>query len=166
MDITLALQSAVRGCSLGTAAVAAAMGMRSTTLCHKVSPTYDAQFCSPEEMLRIMEITGNDAPLVALADARNYALVPLPHRGEEGGEEVCTRLMLSAVKEFAHVAEAVTASVDPAGPGGVVIKDSELARIEQEGAEAIAAIQALMAWAARRNQESKPVALRPQARRA
>lgn len=160
MDITLALQRAVRAYPHGTQALAAAMGMSATTLNHKTSPTYPTQFCSPEEMLQLMEITGDDGALHALAHARHCVLVPLPQRGEAGGDETLTALLLDAVREFAEATEAVTKAVQEKSAGKREIKANELATIESEGTQAIAAIQQLMAWAARAHEDTKPAHLR------
>ena len=139
MDITLALKRAVERYPNGSTVLAAAMDMSPTTLRHKVSPTYDTQFCSPEEMLRLMEVTDDDGPLNALADARGYVLLPLPNRG---------------------VTAAITHAVRPDGTGGRAISTNELRQIEAEGAQAIAAIQRLLAWASRSHEEGKPAHLR------
>lgn len=160
MDITLALKRAVERYPNGSTVLAAAMDMSPTTLRHKVSPTYDTQFCSPEEMLRLMEVTDDDGPLNALADARGYVLLPLPNRGVAGGDEVVTQLLLDTVREFADVTASITHAVRPDGPGGRAISTNELRQIEAEGAQAIAAIQRLLAWASRSHEEGKPAHLR------
>ena len=154
MDITRALQRAVRDFPHGTKALAAALDMSPTTLLHKVSPTYPTQFCSPEEMLEIMRETGDTGPLVALADAVGCMVLPLPALSADGSDE-CTRKLLDAVKEFSDFTQAMVESVEKDG-----INDNELQRLETEGAQAIAAIQKLMAWAGAKNTERKPAYLR------
>ncbi|MBA4341166.1 MAG: hypothetical protein C0423_03315 [Methylibium sp.] len=154
MDITRSLQRAVRDFPHGTKALAAALDMSPTTLSHKVSPTYPTQFCSPEEMLEIMRETGDNGPLVALADAVGCMVLPLPALSADGTDE-CTRKLLDAVKEFSDFTQATAESAAEDG-----ISDNELQRIEAEGAQAIASIQKLMAWAAAKNAERKPAHLR------
>lgn len=154
MDITRSLQRAVRDFPHGSKSLAAALDMSVTTLSHKVSPTYPAQFCSPEEMLQIMRETGDNGPLVALADAVGCMVLPLPALSADGSDE-CTRKLLCAVKEFSELAQVTASSAEEDG-----INDNEMALIETEGGQAIAAIQKLMAWAAAKNAERKPAHLR------
>ncbi len=154
MDITRALQAAVRGYPHGTKSLAAALGMQDGTLSHKVSPTYQTQWCSPEEMLRIMEITGDDGPLLALADARNYVLLPRPVLAGDATDE-CMARMLDCIKEFSEFTQEIAADL-----ADDKVKDNELRRIEKEGAEAIAAIHRMMAWAQAKHEAAKPAHLR------
>lgn len=154
MDITRALQRAVRAFPHGTKALAAALGMSETTLNHKVSPTYPTQFCSPEEMLLLMQETGDKGALLALADGLDCMVLPLPSMRADGVHE-CTLKLLDAVREFSEFTGVTAESAEREG-----ISDNELERIEAEGAEAIAAIQRLMAWAAANNAKRKPSHLR------
>ena len=153
MDITRAIQAAVRSYQHGTASLAAAMDMSGTTLSHKASPTYPMQFCSPEEMLQIMEITGNDAPLIALAAARNYALLPIAQ--DLAVADSCAEAVVTSMREFAAFVTEITAdSADDA------ITANEMARIEREALDAIASIQRTVAWAAAKHASARPAHLR------
>lgn len=136
----------------GIEALATRMGISPSSLAHKVSPTYPTAHCSPGEMAQIMELTGDHSALQALADRLGYLLVPLP-QGEAGAgfaQELAT-----TVHEFGQfIAEASQDLADGR------VTDTELRRIEREGAQALAAIQQLMALAGRINLEAKPAALR------
>jgi DNA-binding transcriptional regulator YdaS (Cro superfamily) len=149
MDITLALQRAVRAFPHGTNALAARLGISPTSLSHKVSTTYPAAHCSPEEVLEIMQATGDVGALQAMADALGFVLIPLPKHDAHGDEAMAT--MMKTVKEFGDfVSEASNDLADGR------ISDNELARVEREGAEALGAIQALLAFVAGMNQAGKP----------
>lgn len=154
MDITRALQRMVRRYPNGTAAVAAAMGLSETTLNHKVSPTYQTQFCSPEEMLLLSDITGDDDALNVFASARRKLLLDMPDIGA-AGEQICTQRLLKAVSEFAEFASETAKSAQAGG-----VTDNARARVEKEAAEAMAAIQHVVAWVAAANLKDKPAQLR------
>lgn len=155
MDVTLALQRAVRGFPHGTAALATRMGMSQTSLLHKVSPTYPGAHCSPDEMLEIMEATGDDGPLEAMAASRGKLLVAAPSLGDDGGE--ASRVLAATVREFgAFVGEVAGDLAD-----GVITR-TELDRIEREGALALASIHALLQLAEKLNRAAAPQgAVRP-----
>ena len=148
MDLTIALQRAVRGFEHGTAALAARMGLQLTSLYHKVSPTYPTSHCSPEEMLEIMQITGDHGALQALAGNLGYVLLPAP---DLAADTPCTLALAQSVQEFGEFA-----AESARGLADGRISDNELARIEREGAQELAAIQELMRVAARVHQASRP----------
>ena len=75
MDITIALQRAVRSFEHGTPALAARLGISQTSLLHKVSPTYPTAHCSPEEAVEIMQVTGDHGALHAMAGPLGYVLL-------------------------------------------------------------------------------------------
>ena len=158
MDVTRALQRAVRAYPHGTDSLAAALGMSATTLSHKVSPSYPTQFMSPEGMLELMEVTGDDGALQALAQARGYVLLPMP--GGAGAEGECPQQLLAAVHRFSEHTRQVSQAVSPTSPGGEAVTGNELAEIEASATEAISAIQRIVVWAQARHGESVPVALR------
>lgn len=136
MDVTRALQRAVKGWPPGTAALAASMGISSTSLYHKVSPTHPGAHASPEEMLEIMETTGDHGALFLLAERLHYIVLPEP-RAEDGMRG--TRALALAVREFGELAARTADSLDDGR-----ITGNELARIRAEALEAIAAIHALI----------------------
>lgn len=148
MDITIALQRAVRAFPLGSAALAARLGINVTSLSHKVSPTYPTAHCSPEEMVEIMELTGDHGALHAMAARLGYVLLPAP--GVDGGHE-SLQALASTVAEFGELCSEVATGV---ADGQVT--DTERNRIEQEASEALAAIEQLLQVVARMNQAGKP----------
>jgi len=154
MDITRALQRLVRAYPHGTKALAAAVGMSDTTLLHKVSPTYPTQFCSPEEALMLMEVADDDGPLIAMADARHYVLLPMPQLAGDASDE-CMARMLDCVKEFSEFTQELAQDLKDNR-----VAANELTRLEKEGAEAIAAIQRMLAWASAKHESQKPAHLR------
>lgn len=170
MDITLALQRAVRGYKLGTQALAAAVSellpapISATTINHKVSPTYETMFCSPQEAVAIMEVTGDHGALMAMNAALRYVAIRLPDEGLGEVDDGCLQAQLCTVREFSDLMSAFTQAVQPEpGPAGrrtVRITDHERARIEKEAAEVIAAVQAIVGVAAAMNEAGKPAALR------
>lgn len=147
MDMTIALQRAVRGFEHGTAALAARMGLQQTSLYHKVSPTYPTAHCSPEEMLEIMQITGDHGALHALAGHLGYVLLPAPELSDE------TEGMLALAESIREFGE--FASETARGLADGRISDNELARIQREGFQALAAIEQLLKVAVRVHQFSK-----------
>ena len=157
MDVTRALQRAVRAYPHGTESLAAALGMSATTLSHKVSPSYPSQFMSPEGMLELMEVTGDDGALTALAQARGYVLLPMPG-GSADGE--CPQRLLDAVHRFSNHTRDVSQAVSPTSPGGEAVTANELAEIEASATDAISAIQRIVVWAQQRHGEAMPAALR------
>lgn len=152
MDVTIALQRAVRGFALGTAALAARLGCSETSLNHKVSPTYPGAHCSPEEMRDIMELTGDHGALHALAAPLGYVLLPTPRVGDADG--ATAQALATSVREYAEFAtEAAKGMLDGE------VTDNELARLQREAAEAIAAINQLVRMGQQLNAQGKPAPL-------
>jgi hypothetical protein len=141
MDVTLALYRAVHGYLAGTEALAARLRMPRTSLLHKVSPTYPGAHCSPEEAVEIMDATGDHGALHAQAQRLGYVLLPMPALAEGQGDETA-RTLAATVQEFGEfMARAACDLADGRCTG------TELANIEREGAESLAAIQKLLALA-------------------
>lgn len=150
MDLTLALQRAVRGFALGTEALAARLRMSVTSLNHKVSPSYPGAHCSPEEACEIMEVTGDHGALHAMAGRLNYVLLPMPATTSAFGDETAQHLA-ETVREFGEfVSRAATDLADGRCTG------NELVQLEREGAEAMAAMQRLLALAQRMHLAGRP----------
>jgi hypothetical protein len=137
MDITIALQRAVRAFPLGSAALAARLGISPTSLAHKVSPTYPAAHASVEEACEIMEITNDHAALHAMAARLGYVLLPAP--GAAVSQE-SLQAMAATVREFGEFCFEVAGSV---ADGHVT--DNERARVEAEAADTLGAIEGLLA---------------------
>lgn len=136
MDVTLALQRAVRGFPHGAAALAAVLGTSVHSLNHKVSPQYPSAHCSPDEMLQIMEHTGDHGALLVMCDLLGY--VPLL-KSNVDATGLAGKALVRAVKEFGELAARASASMEDGR-----VTANELARLEREGTEAIVAIQQLL----------------------
>lgn len=149
MDITLALQRAVRGFPLGTDALAAHLGISVHSLNHKVSPSYREAHCSPAEMLAIMEATGDHGALHAMAGQLNYVLVPAALRGVQADETA--QALAETVREFG---EFVSVAAGDLADG--VCTANELGDIEREATEALAAIQKLVSRAQQVHLQGQP----------
>lgn len=154
MNITRAAQRACKTFTLGLAAVAAAMGVGPKVLANKLNPDYPEAHLSPEQLVEVMEITKDISPLIAMADQLGFVLVKNPCALSDT-EGDCNILMAGCIKEFGEfICEVAKAAQDGQ------IKGNELRRIEAEGPEALAAIQCLMAWAAKQHESGKPAHLR------
>lgn len=150
MDVTIALQRAVRGFPLGSAALAARLGLSVTSLSHKVSPTYPNAHCSPEETLDIMQITGDHGALQAMAAELGYVILPSPELAHQEGDSA--QALAAVVGRFGTF---ITEVAQDLADGRVT--DNERGRIEAEAAQAIAAIDALLRLVQRLNVAGKPV---------
>lgn len=154
MDITRALQFAVKNFKLGTAALAAAMGVRNPgVLLAKVDPNRGDCHCSPEEAAQIMALTGDHGALFAMAAELGYLCLANPSVGDEAGE--CATQLVDSVSRCSDYFKTIsTASADGE------IKLNELKEIDARCLEAMAALVSLRAWAAKRHEEAKPRHLR------
>lgn len=153
MDVTIALQRAVQGFALGTAALAARLNTSVHSLNHKVSPTYPGAHCSPEEALAIMQVTGDHGALHAQAMLLGYVLLPLPLQAHEPSEAALA--LARSVREFGEFVSRVAGDL---ADGRCTA--NELAAIQAEGAEAQHAIQQLLALAQQMHTAGQVVALR------
>lgn len=162
MNITGLLYNAVR-CfrgpqpedSNGAAGLAPYMGITATSLSHKVSPTYPTAHCSPEEIVSICQITGDHAPLQAMARALGYVLVPVVESIENADPQYVAQVTASA-KEFGEfLAEATSSYADQK------ITDPEMLRITKEFADAMAAQARLFSLLQAQHQAGKPAADQP-----
>lgn len=150
MNITDALYRAVHDYPGGSECLAPRMGMRASSLDHKVSPTYLGAHCSPDDMARIMEFTGDHGALQALGLRLGYALLHLAKPDAQLGPDFVHALS-TTVREFGEfISEASTNLADGR------VSDNELRRIERELADMMAAAQALYGLAARINRDAKP----------
>ena len=150
MNITDALYRAVHSYPGGSESLAPRMGMRASSLDHKVSPTYPGAHCSPEEMAAIMELTGDHGPLQALAMRLGYSLLPLSRPGTQVGLEV-VRQLAAAVREFGEFIGEISNDLADGQ-----VSDNELRRIQHELADMMGAAQSLYGLAARMNHDAKP----------
>lgn len=149
MNVEYALYHVVKKFKGGAVALAEMMGISSSSLSHKANPNDANAHASPREMIDIMVFTGDKSPLRAMAAELGEICIPmldLEHAGAEASEVIA-----STVQEFS---EMLTASSMPIG--GRAVNDNQLAKIEREALEAIAAIHALVGLARRMNRAAKP----------
>ena len=93
--------------SNGSSGLAPYMGLTSTSLSHKVSPTYPNTNLSPDELLQVMELTGDHSAFLAMALRLGYAPIPLPKPGEHS-DEIFNSLMTKSIKEYGESIHAAT----------------------------------------------------------
>lgn len=157
MNITALLYNAVRRFrgpepedSNGAAGLAPYMGITSTSLSHKVSPTYPTAHCSPEEIVDICKLTGDHAPMQAMAKALGYVMVPMAKVGGDVDPEYIAQVTASA-KEFGEfLAEATTSYADKK------VTDTEMMKITKEFADSMAAQARLFGVLQAKHQADKP----------
>lgn len=150
MDITRALYRAVHAWPLGTDALAAALNMSRTSLLHKVNPAYPGAHPSPEEGLAIMQTTGDHGAHHTQGALLGYIHLPAPSLLTTGSDETAAELAAS-VREFG---EFITRAASDLADGRCTA--NELANIEREGGEAMAAMQRLLALAKRMHAAGVP----------
>jgi len=154
MDKTRALYRAVHGYPLGTEALAAAMvpSMSAVTLRHKASPTDVKQFFSPEEGIQIQRITGDHGAVQVEAQDLGYILLKRPelHSGA-----LCIEQVNVTVKEFSDYLAATTGALADGR-----ITGNERSEVEAQCAEAISAIQDLLAMVQGMHEAAKPASER------
>lgn len=154
MNVTRALQRAVKNFRLGTQALAVAMGVSSDkVLLAKVNPERTETHCSPREMLQIMEITGDHSALFEMADEMGYVLIKNPLAGAEVGE--CAKHLVDSVREFGAFIETVSAS---AADGVVTLNERK--EVAERCARAQAEIIQLDAFIGAKHEAGKPSHLR------
>ncbi|MGC3984806.1 MAG: hypothetical protein QM777_08810 [Pseudorhodoferax sp.] len=135
--------------SNGATGLAGYMSMSATSLSHKVAPNHPSAHCSPEEVVEICRLTGDHAPVQAMAMRLGYALVPIDTDSSMSAADAC-RIATSA-KEFGEYLAAAAANA-----GGKGIKDTEMARITKEFAESMAAQAQLFAHLQSQYEAGKP----------
>jgi len=154
MDITRQLQRAVKAYQWGSASLAAAMGVSSDkVLLAKVDPNRPETHLSPEEMAQVQKITGDHGALFAMADELGYLCLANPAASRELGD--CAEHLVDSVSRCSDYFKTIsTATADGQ------IKLNELKEIDARCLEAMAALVALRAWAAKKHEDSKPAHLR------
>lgn len=154
MNLTAHLYRAAHNFAQGMGILASALGIAESSLQNKVSITNPGAHCSPEEMARILELTGDHGALHALNARLGYVALAL-HRLSDAADDAAVQLMTSSIKEFGELMAETSADL-----ANGQVSDNELKRITKEGVEAIAAIQQLLAYVQQRNEAGKPVASR------
>lgn len=139
MNITAALFQAVKNFRNpdptepnGAAGLAPWVGITSTSLSHKVSPTYQAH-CSPEEVVAICKFTGDHTAMQAMAMELGYALLPLAPVEQDVDKEYLASITASAREFGEFLTEAATHYSDKS------MTDAVMARITKEFAESMSA---------------------------
>jgi hypothetical protein len=93
--------------SNGAAGLAPYMGLTGTSLSHKVSPTYPNTNLSPDELVQVMELTGDHSAFLAIAFRLGYTPIPTPKPGDEG-DEVFHALLTNSIKEYGESMQAAS----------------------------------------------------------
>lgn len=154
MNIGDALYNAVHDYPGGAGSMAPRMKISESSLTKKVNPNYPTAHCSPEEQVRICELSGDKGPLIAFAERLGCVVLPAPH--VLAGEDCSAAHELAGtVKEFGEFV--VEASKDLADNQCTRV---DLRKIQREGLEAIAAIHRLCALAEQMHEAGKPAAQR------
>lgn len=140
--------------SNGAVGLAGYMGLTSTSLSHKVSPTYPNAHCSPEEVVSICQLTGDHAPMQAMAKALGYVLVPIAEEGGDSDQQYIEQLTATAREFGEYISEATSSYADKQ------ITDPEMARITKEFADSMAAQSRLFSILQNKHQAGKPASER------
>lgn len=159
-DITSLLQSAVAGYrsqdqhgSNGALGLSKLMRISNGSLSRKVSPTDNVSHCSPAEVVAICKLTGDLAPMHAMAAEVGCLLMPL-------GVSAAADLAPDLAANFKEVAEWLQVASAAHAAGQAALTDNKMAELGKEMIEAmastIAAYQRLQAMHA----AAKPTHLR------
>lgn len=138
VDIYDAIYQAAHDFPGGVAALAARMGCSSNTLNHKVSTTNDTHHLTVAEFNKLLDFTGNYAPLHALNLQHHHVAHALP--ADTLGDDNLTQAAARACKEFGEFLTAVNSAV-----ADHRVTTNERRRIERELGQMIAAAGQLLA---------------------
>ena len=133
----------------GSHSLAPRMGKSATTLSHEVAADGTAKL-GLLDAAKITTLSGDLRILEAFATNCGQMLVPLPSAVDLQADDCMTR-MAATVKEFGDLCTEVAADLQDA-----TISDNELARVDRECGELIAAVHAMRMALARRNLAGKP----------
>ena len=133
----------------GSHSLAPRMGKSATTLSHEVAADGTAKL-GLLDAAKITALSGDLRILEAFATNAGQMLVPLPNAVEFENDDCMLRLADSA-KEFGELCREVASDLVDGK-----ITDNELARIDRECGELIAAVHALRLALGERNLQSKP----------
>lgn len=151
MNVTAALYRAAHGYLQGMGVLSGFLGISEHSLQHKVSPTYPGAHCSPEEVVRICEVTGDLGPLQAMAIRVGQMLMPIPAFGQADGD--LAGKLAETCKEFGEFLTEISGDL---ADGSVT--PNEMKRIEREASELIGRVHMLLAHANAMAEASKPKA--------
>ena len=149
MNVTAALYRAAHGYQGGMGTLAGFLGISEHSLQHKVSPTYPTAHCSPEEVLRICEVTGDLGPLQAMASRLGQMVMPMPSAA--GVEGDLAHKLADTCKSFGEMISEISGDL---ADGRVT--PNELQRIEREAGELIGDVHMLLAHANALANASRP----------
>lgn len=139
LDVLDAIYHAAHGGPGGVAALAARMGLSVSTLTHKVNPNNTTHNVFPRELVALQELTGNAAPLHAMADRLGYTCTRATP-DQSGGDPVEAFITLQCA--FADLVRAVA---DPLQGDAKAVTKNEMRRAEHQAAELQAAIGHVLA---------------------
>ena len=151
MNTTAALYRSAHGYPQGMAVLAGFLGISEHSLQHKVSPTYPGAHCSPEEVVRICEVTGDLGPLLAMASRLGQMVMPIPAATAVEGD--LARKLADTCREFGELISEISGDL---ADGRVT--PNEMQRIEREAGELIGKVHMLLAHANAIAEASKPKA--------
>lgn len=134
MNVLDALYHTVHDFDGGAEALAVRLGKRGTSLCHEVRPPVGGTAkAGLLDAVKIMEITHDYRTLHAMAARCGFMAVPLPHLDDDAHADT-TGFLAEVAKEFSDVMQVVAA-----GAADGAISDSELAALERQWGELVAA---------------------------
>ncbi len=149
MNVTAALYRTAHGYREGMGTLAGFLGISEHSLQHKVSPTYPSAHCSPEEVVRICEVTGDLGPLQAMASRLGQMVMPVPAASGVDGD--LAHKLADTCKHFGEMISEISGDL---ADGRVTA--NELRRIECEAGQLIGAVHVLLAHANSMAEASKP----------
>ena len=145
MNVLDALYNTVHDFDGGAEALAPRIGKRGTSLCHEVRPpTGSSAKAGLLDAVKIMGITRDHRVLHAMNAQLGFMAVPLPDAPYSGAGTLYH--LADVAKEFAEVMQVVSA-----GTADGKISDNELASLQRQWSELIAAGQGLLSDYAVRN---------------
>lgn len=136
MNATQAAFRVVRDFPGGAVALAPYLGKSAATLSHEVNPNQPTYKLGLQTAVDMTIASRNPAILNAFAAECGYMVLPLP--SADAGDDMVNRIS-GLAKEFAEEVQAVS---EVLADGEVTA--NELKRVEREGADVIAAVQALL----------------------
>lgn len=155
MEITRRLQYAVRRYRHGVASLADAMFLRNDrALLNKVDPSRDDTHASPEEMVQIMEITGDYGALYEMAGQLDHSCVRNPAPNAYEGEDCRAAIVDTLMRATEFVKKAIEADADNN------VTAHEEAAVSKACIDLMAAANNARAFIAWRHEQCKPEHLR------
>lgn len=149
MNVLDALYHTVHDFDGGAEALAVRLGKRGTSLCHEVRPPVGGTAkAGLLDAVKIMEITRDYRTLHVMASRCGFMALPLPALDDSHADT--TAYLADVAKEFSDVMQVVAA-----GAADNKITDNELASLERQWGELVAAGTRLLANYSAKNAEGK-----------